>query len=314
MSGTVSTSILDVSIVIPAYNRADLLRGCLASVRASENVLLEATVVDNASPEDLSGVRTEFPDMRWLVQWSNVGYAEANNLGLRGFRGRHICLLNSDAELLPDTLAALVQYLDSHPDVGAVTPCNVAPDGTPQRSCWLGHTLSMAWLQDSGFHVLLPGRRPFRTWTEGAFDLTLEQDVPHSQATCLMIRGDAYWQVGEMDSRLFLFYNDVDYCVRLRQAGWRIVYLPDPKVIHHGSASVQTADWSQNQLWRDRHRYCAKWYGFRGTLGVRFALVSRTTADVLRHSLRFRFRSALEVWRRGIVTHWKLRGKPDGES
>lgn len=302
----------DVSIVIPAYNRADLLRGCLSGLRTSEGVRWEATVVDNASPEDLSAIQAEFPEIRWLTQVKNIGYAEANNIGLRGSAARHVCLVNSDAELLPDTLAKLVAYLDSHPQVGAVTPCNVGPDGLLQRSCWMAHRISMAWLQDSGFHVLFPGRRPFRTWTEGEFDLSREQEVNHSQATCLMIRGEAYRQVGVMDSSLFLFYNDVDYCQRLRQAGWKIVYLPDPKVIHHGSASVQSTPWAERQLWRDRYRYCSKWYGGLGRMGVRFALCTHAAVEGLRHISKGRFRRAGDAFRDHLQIHRAFRDEADG--
>jgi GT2 family glycosyltransferase len=233
----------DVSIVIPAYNRADLLRRCLESLRSSQGAKWEVTVVDNASPEDLSAVRDSLPEVRWLRQDRNVGYAAANNLGLRGARGRHLCYLNSDAELFPDTLARLVCYLDTHPNVGAVTPRNVGPEGGTQPSCSPEHTLLMAWLRDSGFHLLFPNARPFRDWLLSRFDWDREQEVAHSQTTCLVIRSEAYAQAGEMDPHLFLFYNDVDFCRRLRLAGWKLVYLPEPRVIHHGSASVETAPW-----------------------------------------------------------------------
>jgi len=269
------TPVPDVSLVIPAYNRADLLERCLASIRASTSVTWEATVVDNASPEDLSSLRAQFPDVRWMRSEANVGYAAANNLGLRGARGRHLCWLNSDAELFPDTLRSLVAYLDQHPGVGAVTPRNVGPHGETQPCLSPEHTLAMAWLRDSGLHLTFPNLPPFRGWMLPDLDWEREQEALTTQTTCLLIRKEAYEQVGEMDAALFLFYNDVDWCRRLRGAGWKLVYLPEPRVLHHGSASVETASWKERQLWRDRYRFFGKWYGAAGRLGVRAACLDR---------------------------------------
>lgn len=271
---------VDVSIVIPAYNRADLLEKCLESLRHSQGVSWHATVVDNASPEDLSGVRERYPEVRWIRSETNAGYAAANNLGLREVAARHVCWLNSDAEVFPETLAGLVAYLDTHSAVGAVTPCNVGTDGMPQPTLSPEHTLAMAWLRDSGFHLLFPNAWPFREWMLPRFDFGREQEVATTQTTCLVICGEAYRQVGEMDESLFLFYNDVDWCRRLRKAGWKLVYLPEPRVLHHGSASVETAPWKERQLWQDRYRFFRKWYGLAGSLGVRFACLDRGVTRV----------------------------------
>jgi len=270
-----STSPPDVTVVIPAYNCGDLLTQCLASLRASQGVAVDVVVVDNASPEDLSPVREQFPEVRWIRSETNLGYAAANNLGLQDAGGRYFCWLNSDAELPPNALAGMVEYLDSHPDAGAVTPRNQDLDGSTQPSLTPEHTLAMAWLRDSGPHLAFPNAPPFRNWLLPEFNWQRAQEVLTTQTTCLVIRREAYEQVGGMDPSLFLFYNDVDWCRRLRQAGWKLMYLPEPHVLHHGSASVETALWKERQLWQDRYRYFRKWYGLAGTLGVRSACISR---------------------------------------
>lgn len=296
----------DISAVIPAYNRADLLERCLASLRTSVGVTWEAVVVDNASPEDLSAVRAAFPEVRWLTCPENVGYAAANNLGLRGARGRFFCQLNSDAELLPDTLAQVVRYLDAHPQVGAATPRNVGPEGETQSTVSPEHGLQMAWLRDSGPHLLFPTAPPFRDWMMPRFDFERTQEVPTTQTTCLVIRREAYERVGEMDPELFLFYNDVDYCRRLRRDGWKLVYLADTRVIHHGSASVETAPWKERQLWRDRYRYFHKWYGWRGTLGTRLACISRGLTRILAQLPKGRLGAIPGIWRLSVALYRAL--------
>lgn len=303
---------IDVSVVVPAYNRADLLERCLAGLRASAGVTWEATVVDNASPEDLAVVRSRFPEVRWLREERNVGYAAANNRGLRGASGRHVCWLNADAELCPGTLPGLVAYLDTHPEAGAVTPRNVGPEGETQPACSPEHGLLMAWLRDSGPHLLFPRARPFRDWLLPHFDPERAQEVAHTQTTCLLIRGEAYAAVGEMDPSLFLFYNDVDWCRRLRAAGWRLLYLPEPRVIHHGSASVNTAPWKERQLWLDRWRYYRKWYGRRGTLGVRYACLSRLAARLAAQLVKGRPGQLPALWREGMALYRALGSADDG--
>jgi GT2 family glycosyltransferase len=288
-------------VVIPAYNCGDLLESALASLRASVGVRCEVIVVDNASPEDLSGVRARFPEVRWLRSERNVGYAEANNLGLRDATGRHFCWLNSDAEVYPETLSRLVAYLDQHPKVGAVTPRNVGMAGETQPCISPRHTLVMAWLRDSGLHLTLPNAQPFRGWMMPGFDWEREQEVETTQTTCLVIRREAYEQVGEMDASLFLFYNDVDWCRRLRNAGWALVYLPEPRVLHHGSASVETAPWKERQLWRDRYRYFKKWYGLWGTLGVRVACLDRMAWRVLAQLVKGRPGKIAPLFQQGLA-------------
>ena len=291
---------MDLSVVIPAYNRADLLQRCLACLEDSRGVDWEATIVDNASPEDLGEVRAHFPRLRWLRSDRNIGYAAANNRGLAGAGGRHVCWLNADAEVEPETLAALVRHLDQHPRAGAVTPRNVSLSGETQPSLSPEHTLAMAWLRDSGWHLLFPNAWPFREWMLPRFDWECEQAVATSQTTCLAIRGEAYRQVGEMDEALFLFYNDVDYCRRLRQAGWTIVYLPAPVVRHHGSACVETAPWKERRLWLDRYHYFLRWHGRAGALGVRAALLHRTLTRCLVQLPRGRPGAAPGLWRQGV--------------
>ncbi len=298
----------DVSIVIPAYNRADLLERCLASLRGSVGATWEATVVDNASPEDLAPVRARFPDVRWLRREQNIGYAAANNLGLADARGAAVCLLNSDAEVYPDTLAGCLAALAAHPEAAAVTPCNLGLDGLPQPFLSPEHTLLMAWLRDSGWHLLFPQRPPFRQWMLPDFDFTRVQPVATTQTTCLVVRRAAHAAVGGMDPSLFLFYNDVDYCRKLRAQGGQILYLPTPLVLHHGSASVDTAPWKERRLWQDRYRFFHRWYGFPGALGVRAACLHRGLTRALAQLARGRPADAPRLVREGLALYRALGG------
>ncbi len=298
-----------IGVVVPAYNRGDLLARCLQSLKDSQGVDCRIQVIDNASPEDLEPIRAAFPELGWLRRQRNIGYAAANNVGLEGATGDYVCWLNSDAELEPGTLASLVAFLEARPRAGAVTPRNVGPDGETQPSVGPEHTLLMGLLRDSALHLLAPGLRLFRRWQAGDLDLNQTQPVATSQTTCLLVRAAAYASVGPMDESLFLFYNDVDWCRRLRAAGWELWYDADARVVHHGSASVETVGWKERQLWRDRARFYRKHYGRTGSLVVRLSCLSRAAARYASHIATGRLRTAPDVGRLGLSL---LRAMDDG--
>jgi GT2 family glycosyltransferase len=196
--------------------------------------------------------------------------------------------------------------------VGAVTPCNVGPDQIPQATLSPEHTLVMAWLRDSGFHLLFPTLPPFRGWMLPGFRFDHTQEVATSQTTCLVVRAEVHRALAGMDASLFLFYNDVDYCRRLRGAGWRLVYLAETRVIHHGSASVETAPWKERQLWRDRYRFFRRWYGSAGTAGVRFACLHRMLTRVLAQLPKGRPAQMRRLWQEGLALYRTLAEERNG--
>ncbi len=288
-----------VTIVIPGYNRPDLLRACLKSIREYGGAGVATTVVDNASPESLEQVRIAFPEVRWIRLEHNVGYAGANNLGLNSVESPYVCLLNADAELLPGTIDRSLQYLASHPEAAAATPRNVGFDGKTQPFLSPEHTLTMAWLRDSALHLIAPNLRVFQSWQMSGFDWNRTQQVATTQTTCLIVRTEFHRKIGGMDERLFLFYNDVDYCRRLREHG-PIAYVAEAAVLHHGSASVKTAPWVERQLWSDRSRYYRKWYGLHGWAATATACLSRLAARCLSQVVTGRIGSLPRTWREGV--------------
>jgi N-acetylglucosaminyl-diphospho-decaprenol L-rhamnosyltransferase len=246
--GEASGGPVDLSVVILSYNTRPLLEACLASLRAAteegRGPRVEVIVVDNASTDDsVRVVRDRFPEVRLIESETNRGFAGGNNLAFPYCRGRYVMLLNSDTELEPDGLAAMVGFMDAHPEAGALGPRLLNPDGTFQPS---GHPFPS--LSDAAFRLLFrrplaptPGSRRGKTrfhraWSlePGAWSCPEGAAERHDWVTgaCLMVRREVLEQVGPLDEAFFFEGEDVDWCRRIRAAGWEIGLLPAARVMH----------------------------------------------------------------------------------
>jgi N-acetylglucosaminyl-diphospho-decaprenol L-rhamnosyltransferase len=228
---------VDLSIVIVSYNTRALLEACLRSLGAAvpgAHCLTEVFVVDNASGDgSAAAVRAQFPEVRLIESEFNRGFAGANNLALPLCRGRYVMLLNPDTEVAPSALAALVAFMDLHPGVGAVGPRLLNPDGTPQPSGHAFPTLAGTALRLLLRHPLAPSRQQQRP-EQARSDYECHDWLT---GACLMVRRAVPEEVGLLDEEFFFWWEDVDWCRRIRAAGWEICLLPTAQVTHVGAAS-----------------------------------------------------------------------------
>ncbi len=334
----------DFSVAVVSYNTRDLLRACLASLRDREaegEARLAVIVADNGSDDgSVEMVRAEFPYVRLIETGGNVGFGRANNLALRDARGRHFCLLNSDAEALPGALAKTAAYLDAHPDVGLAGGQLQWPDGRAQTSWGSDPTLAGVWqeqtwgwraapqkpnppapfpVKEGGVRAesspfpnregaaLAPGVGPIGV---GPSEMPPPRDVDQISGAFMVIRRAAWQQVGGFDPAYFMYNEDVDLNVRLRRAGWRVVFLPGVRIRHHLGASSR-ADW------RTRARMVSAYNESRGfyfhryegpaagrrlraycLLGAAIRLTGWSLLAVARPAARDKVRLFREVWRR----------------
>ncbi|MFA0782915.1 MAG: hypothetical protein YYHSYBAR_001306 [Candidatus Fervidibacter sacchari] len=232
-----------VSVIIVNWNTREHLRRCLQSLtqRSTPCTLhLEIIVVDNASVDGSAEmVRCEFPHVRLIANDRNLGYAAANNQGAKIARGRYLLLLNPDTIVPNEAVVRLVEFAEFHPDAGIVAPKLVYPDGSLQPSVRSFPTPMALLFSALGLDRVFPQSRIFgryrMTWFR--YDQVAEVDQP--MASALLVRKNAWEQIGGMDETMPIFFNDVDFCWRLKKAGWRIYFFPNATVIHHHGASTR---------------------------------------------------------------------------
>jgi GT2 family glycosyltransferase len=220
------------SVVVLSYNTRDLTLACLARfVPDLSPAGWQIIVVDNASADGtVAAVRRAFPGVEVIAAAANRGYAAGNNLGLTAARGEVIILLNSDVIVTPATLTALVDRLAQQPDVGAISAGLRTPSGAAQAHAF-GRDPTLGVLLRRNL-ARLWGRREPEQW-----DVDHPITVDWVSGACLAVHAAAITQAGLLDERFFLYFEDVDWCRRLRAAGWRVVYDPTVTVTHLGGAS-----------------------------------------------------------------------------
>jgi N-acetylglucosaminyl-diphospho-decaprenol L-rhamnosyltransferase len=245
----------DVSVIIVSWNTRALTTGCLASLPAGAGTATwDAWVVDNASSDDsLAVIRRDFPHIHLIANTDNVGFAAANNQGIRACAGRYLLLLNSDTVVAPGSLATLVAFADAHPRAGVVGPRLVNPDGsfqtgpTPFPSLWT-EFLSVTGIGRRLTYRGYPSRRPSAS--------TAAQSTDYVVGACMLARHEAVEQVGGLDESYFMYSEEPDWCWRMRQAGWETWYTPDAVVTHFGGQSTsQVREAMLVALYRSKVRF-----------------------------------------------------------
>jgi len=222
----------DLVVIIVSFNCRDALRACLRSLPPRTRVV----VVDNASADDtVEMLRAEFPAVTVIANDTNRGFAAACNQGIRATSEPFVLLLNPDT--LHPPLEALLAFMRAHPDTGACGPRVLDANGKTQPTCRRFPTWWRMSLAELGIRRFYFIRNP-------------DAEVDQLIGACLMVRRAALDAVGLFDEQFFLYFEEVDLCLRLHRAGWRVRYLPDATVTHLGGKCSASAP--SESL---RHRY-----------------------------------------------------------
>jgi hypothetical protein len=251
----------DIGIVIVNWNTCDLLRRCLETVFASQDVAIRVVVVDNNSSDDSAGmVARDFPQVELIASQSNDGYSTANNHGLRllGFgqpsqpdAPRYALTLNPDTELPPDALANMVLYMNGNPDVGAAGPKLMMLDGSLDLACRRSFpTPLVSFYRFSGLSKAFPKSQTFGQYNLTYLDPDLETEVDSVVGAFMMIRKEVIDRVGLLNENFFMYGEDLDWAFRIKQAGWKIMYHPAVQVLHVKRAASRKSKRAQQEFHR----------------------------------------------------------------
>ncbi len=277
-----------VSVLIVSWNTRDLLADCLDSIRRSRPACVgEIIVVDNASADGSPEmVEQHFAEVKLIRAGSNLGFAKGNNLAMRHASGSMFALVNSDALVHPGCLETLSDYLDRHPNVGLVGPRVAGADGRLQRTCrhlpGLWNTLCRALALDRAFG----GRGIFSGYeVPPARHAVLHEAEVLSGCFCLA-RRSAVDQIGGLDEQFFFYGEDIDWCRRLKDAGWKLIFVPHALATHVGGGSTSQAPLRYSvEILKATLKYWRKHHGRGGQVACHALLI-------LHHGLRLIPRSA----------------------
>jgi len=303
-----------LSVIIVTRNTCQLTCAAIESVlNGHDNPSREIFLVDNGSTDETQAVVAKrFPSVHLLRSDRNLGFARANNLVAHKAHGQFLLLLNSDAVLQPESLAAAVAWMRAHPDCGVAGVQLLNPDGSPQNSIANFPTLATELLNKSLLRRLCPRRYP---GNEQRFTEPVE--VETVVGACMIIRRDLWDAIGGLDERYFFFFEETDFCLQARRLGKRVIHLPQITVWHgQGQTAKKDSPAARIEYWRSRYIYFAKNHGLSVRIPLVIGLLLRLFTNCLASSLLVALtfgRSArwMNKWRvNSALGLWHLRGKP----
>lgn len=271
---------------------------------ASSTLGYEVIVVDNASVDrTVEMVLERFPQVQLLANEENVGFAAANNQGLKVSKGDYLLLLNPDTLVRGEALQLMLQFLASHPRVGMVGPKLLYSDGRLQHSAFSFPTLPMIFfdffpLNHRFINSRLNGRYP-----KALYEVGEPFPVDHPLGAAMMVRREAVEQVGPLDEGFFIYCEEIDWCMRMKKIGWEIFCLPKAEIVHYvGKSTGQFREAMYVELHKSRYRLHQKHYG------PLFRLMARLIVGLgVRREM---WKARLEA-RKGKVTEGELQKRLD---
>jgi GT2 family glycosyltransferase len=287
---------MELSIIIVSWNVKKDLNRCLESIYQNQpSNIFEVIVVDNASSDEtVEMLKNEFPHVTIIENSDNRGFAAANNQGIQITKGKYIFLLNPDTIVHRQSFDTLMEFMDNNADVGACGPKLLNGDGTIQSSARCFPTFAGALHRHSAFKLFGIFKSDYEKWLMKGFDYSHQTDVAQLMGAALMIRKTVVDKIGLMDERFFMYYEEVDLCYRIKQAGWRVVFIPDAVVTHlAGKSSGQVPVKKQIMAITSLIRFFRKHRG-RGITAVfncvfKPAILLRNMCDTVTNSIIYIF-------------------------
>ncbi len=253
---------MDLSIITVPWNTRDLVRENFKAIyKNTQNIDFEIFSIDNDSKDGTTEmIRKEFPEVHAIFNDYNVGFAKANNQGIRESKGRYVLLLNPDMRVLPGTLEKMVKWMDKHPEAG-VAGCHLIKEN--------GETVPHvrrfpSFLDQLAIILKLPHIFPsiLNKYLVKDFDYTKEAEVDSVRGSFFIIRREVIEKIGGLDERYFIWFEEVDYCKQVKNLGYKVMYTPSVECVDYvGKSFSQVPRGKTQRYFKDSMlKYFKKWH------------------------------------------------------
>lgn len=287
---------MDLSIIIVNYNTKELLKQTIQSViDNTENISYEIIVVDNASVDgSVDMVNKDYPQVKVIENTENLGFSKANNKGIKIAYGRYIMLLNSDTYVLESCLESCISYIDKYEDIGALGCKLVLANGELDHACKRGFPTPEASLYYLlKLDKLFPKVKKFGQYKMSYVSEDDISEVDSLTGAFMIARREVIEKIGGLDESFFMYGEDIDWCYRIREAGYKIMYYPKVKTIHYKGQSskkkrLKTIYEFHRAMYLFYKKHYYKKYNFLVTLFVYIGIVLRLTLALLLNCFRKR--------------------------
>jgi len=252
----------EISVVIIAFNGIEFIDACLSTTYESlKELTSEVIVVDNGSidgtPELISD---KYPDTILIRNNTNLGFARAANQGFEQAGGEYVLLLNQDIRIKGEAIPGLLQRMKQDSRIGTIGPKFIGFDGRLQKACRAFPTYHNMFYVMIGLSRLFPGSPILAEWKMTWFDHLTEREVDQPMGAALMIRRDVLEELGGFDERFGVFFNDVDFCRRVKEAGYINLYYPEAVIEHYYGGTIRRMKAAMVLKWhRSLYRYFKKY-------------------------------------------------------
>lgn len=301
-----------LSVIIVSYQSKDLLSACLKSIEKEMSSDYEVIVSDNGSDDGtIEMVQKEFTFVNLICNRANLGFAKANNIALDQAGGKYILLLNPDTELTGSTLARLIGFMEENPSVSAAGCKVLYPDGTFQYSCGYLPTPATAVL--GGVTINRLYRRIFPEsdflGASGLGPQALESDTHEVETllgACVIVRRSVLEKIGLFDENMFMYFEECDLFLRIRNNGGKIMYMTDTSIIHHAGGTTQSTGKSVSFYQESLEYYLVKNFSLNGVNVFRLMILVSALIKCITLSLFFvaGLRRSRERLKSKIAWHW----------
>ena len=242
---------MKISVIIVNYNVRHFLEQCVASVRRALHSLQgEILVFDNASVDDsVLMLRQHFPDVHCIESKTNLGFSKANNAAAKLAKGEYVLILNPDTVLPEDCLIRCLEFLDAHPDAGALGVKMVDGQGKFLPESKRGFPgFWVCFCKMIGLYKLFPASSIFNGYYMGHLKENETNEVDVLTGAFMMMRKEVYDKVGGFDEQFFMYGEDLDLCYRIQKAGFKVFYVHSTQIIHYKGESTKRSSLDETKV------------------------------------------------------------------